>query len=704
MLDSFMDVLTNIIRLYGWYSLSWFSYLSSFLFGFVLMNWYRNEDESKSELKRNVTRFFCSTFFVFGIATFFVAPFLIGVFFDVETSLSVEMFIVHCISIVLGFVAQFYFARNLSPKFYAFLSKNTKRSELLRNQKTDVRNVVELLPEHVKMPIEQFMTDKNSIFIGFDEQKKPVYLDYEIFKTSHIDVLGTTGAGKGVISQVMLSQAISKGEAVFVLDPKDDEWAASALKQKCDEIGKPFHLVDLRVQEYAFNILEGAEADQIEELFNAAFSLYPKGTDADFYKIKDREAASFMANLAIEEDNRCFIDKLAVAPEAEAMREKAEGFFSSLKELAKVPALSARNGLKLADIVEGGGCVYFVGSVRQSRIILAQRMLMTRLVQLCEDRDRAAGELRPVCVFLDELKYHISKPVVEALGTVRDKGMHMLMAHQAIDDLRDCPADLNGEAVIGAVVENCKIKIAYKVQNPETAEWLAKMSGKIQVDDETRKISRNTGLSEVVDSEKTVRQSERYFIDENMLLNLPVGVCVMYQPNKTPQFASVNRLKVDKQIISYVSANGPSADDYNVSVPMKGGKAIAEGGAASALDNFKVEEDAAVVRKNKETSFHDLEALRQCPFCEEWTATAKALNETFNCESCNAPLQLLENEGALTVATPVEYLKDFDPTPHLTEQQLKEAEAMTDAEPTQELTDSDFDSLFDDFSIDEDKP
>ena len=459
-------------------------------------------------------------------------------------------------------------------------------------------------------------------------------------------------------------------------------------------MGQQFHLIDLRKKDYAFNILEGAEPDQIEELFNAAFSLYPKGSDSDFYKIKDRDAASFMSNLAMEE-GMCFIDKLAVAPEAAAISESAEGFFSSLRELAKIPALSARNGLNLGDVVKNGGCVYFVGSTRQSRIILAQRMLMTRLVQLCEDRDRTSN-VRPVCVFLDELKYHISKPVIEALGTVRDKGMHILMAHQAIDDLRDCPSDLNGEAVIGSVVENCKIKIAYKVQNPETAEWFAKMSGKIQVDDETRKVSRNTGLSEIVDSERSVRQSERYFVDENMLLNLPVGVCVLYQPSVMPIFASVNRLNVQKQTIAHFKSNGPSENDSSVAVPVVAGKPIVKSGAAAAIENFTVDDEpeqkVEVVTTETVSDFNE---LRQCPFCEEWTETANALKETFDCESCGAPLQLLEIEGVVKVAGPLEYLKDFEPE--------GEEEPETESETIEEPSESDFDSLFDEFSADEEQ-
>jgi type IV secretory pathway TraG/TraD family ATPase VirD4 len=45
---------------------------------------------------------------------------------------------------------------------------------------------------------------------------------------------------------------------------------------------------------------------------------------------------------------------------------------------------------------------------------------------------------------------------------------------------------LKGDAVVGAVVENAKFKLVYRVMDPDTAEWVARMSGTILVDDELR--------------------------------------------------------------------------------------------------------------------------------------------------------------------------------------------------------------------------
>lgn len=174
-------------------------------------------------------------------------------------------------------------------------------------------------------------------------------------------------------------------------------------------------------------------------------------------------------------------------------------------------------------------------------------MILIRLFQLAEMRDRVAGKPRPIAIFLDELKYHISKPAMEGLGAARDKGVHMILAHQSISDLRECPADLNADAVVGAVVENTKFKLVYRLQDPDTAKWISEMSGTILVDDETRYVEANKSLSEVMEDKRNIRMAERQYVDTNMLLNLPDFVSYIFTTNDVPKPSLIAPIKVQKQ-------------------------------------------------------------------------------------------------------------------------------------------------------------
>lgn len=457
-----------------------------------------------------------------------------------------------------------------SQRLNTTLAQIKKASRLERNHKTDVRQIHNFLPEAALDfdPLKHIDLDKG-IFLGLDEDEKPIYIKFPSSTSApHIQVAGTTGAGKGVSLGVMAAQFLARGEAVFFCDPKNDEWAPHVLHAAAQRTGKPFHFVNLnRPNGAQFDPFAGATEEEAFELFQAGFALTDKGDASDFYAIADRREAGITAKLMAEKNLNI---AQAYAARREVLQDPstgAEKFAGRLREMAETPSINAMQGagVNLAKVIEDGGCVYIVGSMRNDIIKTVQRILLVRLIQLAERRDRLAGNLRPVCIVLDEVKYHLSRPALEGLGAARDKGVHLVLAHQSIGDLRDCPKDLNPDAVVDAVVENCRIKICYRLLNPVTAEWLAAMSGTIQADDETRKVRRNIAQSETVLPERSIKQTERYFIDVNMLLNLPNAVGVVYGDG-LPKFVSIRPIKVEKnpQAVTITTVSGvtaPSARD-----------------------------------------------------------------------------------------------------------------------------------------------
>ncbi|WP_448205445.1 conjugative transfer system coupling protein TraD [Azospirillum sp. sgz302134] len=55
----------------------------------------------------------------------------------------------------------------------------------------------------------------------------------------HTLLLGTTGAGKTRSFDIMIAQAILRGEAVFVIDPKGDKGLKALMKAVCEYMGQP---------------------------------------------------------------------------------------------------------------------------------------------------------------------------------------------------------------------------------------------------------------------------------------------------------------------------------------------------------------------------------------------------------------------------------------------------------------------------------
>lgn len=457
---------------------------------------------------------------------------------------SVLYLFVHCISMAAGVWIGILALRKMPPILERIGQGFTKKTEAERNKKTDVREIHKHLPDSEEEFNPRKYFKDSGVFIGISDKNEPVYLEKKAYPTMpHIQVVGTTGSGKGVVLAVLGSQWIANKEAVFFLDPKDDEWAPHVFADAARQAGAKHHYINLRSPEPQFNLFDDATADDIEQLFIAGFGFGDTGTAADFYSIADRKYSGIIARQIVKQG---LTAEQAYEKNLDILEDAAPKLAGKLRELGEVVAANAApgRGISLTKIIEEGGSCYVVGHMSAEKIIRLQKMILVRLLQIAEKRDRISGAVRPVAIILDEVKYQLSRSALEALGAARDKGVHVVLAHQSLADLRDV-SGIDGDAVVGSVVENCKLKICYSVNDPTTGEWLARMSGKILVDDETRSVSKNVALTEKVKSDRSIRQAERYFVDENMMQNLPKSVCVIYGLGLA-KFAHVSKLLVQK--------------------------------------------------------------------------------------------------------------------------------------------------------------
>lgn len=479
---------------------------------------------------------------------------------DPNTLLRIPLWIITILFTLAGLAFHLTARRLLAGEIDSLKHRMIKKSKLERNTRTDVRKVKELLPDSIEYNPLDYIDLKKGVFIGLDKDDQPQYITIKEFQKQHAAIIGTTGSGKGITASVLLYQAILLGEAVFVEDPKDDEWAVHVLREACKKAGKKFIVINLNRTNHQLDLLADISHEQLEELFNAGFSLSKKGEAADFYRIADRRAAR---NVAAIHKTGMTLYNLFNDDNVKSIGEDAPAFLGELEEIALVNSVNAKNGFSLKEIFDNGGCCYIIGSTRNQKIISAQRMILTRLIQIAETRDRINTTPRVVAIFLDELKYHISRPTMEGLGTARDKSVHIFMAFQAIDDLRDCPSDLNGDSVIGAVIENAKFKLIYKIQNPETAEWAAKMTGSILVDDEMRKVRTDLSLTEKVDTDRMIRQAESYYVDSNMFLNLPERVGFVFTSKDLPKATKMSHIPANKETIELLSFETEQIGQHN---------------------------------------------------------------------------------------------------------------------------------------------
>lgn len=454
----------------------------------------------------------------------------------------------------IGVLGWYRFGAPYLDRVQAFL---TRPSALVRAGRTDVRDIAKRLPPPRREYDPRTFHRADAFFLGLDPKGQPLYWQGAL---PHVAVVGTTGAGKGRKLQDLAAQSVAMGEALVYLDPKDDEWGPHALFAACAAAERPYHYVALRPDAPPqFNLIAGAAAWEIEELLSAGLDLGDKGKGADFFKAKDRAAARHAAQLAAAGGLTLAAVHAAMAGD-DYWCQEAPGFLDKLGELAALPAIHApTGGVALATLIAEGGGLYVVGSMTLQAARRAQQMLFVRVQQLASARDRMSGSQRIVCVIADEAKYHLSRPILQGLGASRDKGMRVVLALQSFLDLRDCPADLDPDAVLGAVIENTPAKLIYRLEDPDTAEWLARKAGTILVDDETRVLGRNLALAETSAGERSLREAEHFLIDLNQLTHLPPGWAVLYgQGIARLCYVSPYRVAKSPAAIAVVAAAGDS--------------------------------------------------------------------------------------------------------------------------------------------------
>lgn len=474
---------------------------------------------------------------------------------------SIYAFVIGC---VISSAGWFFILRELTSRLDRLKLRFTKKSSLLRAMRTDIREISRQIPQAAKSYIpERYFKKSEKIFLGLNAQRRPIYCPSELWRSSHCDLIGTTGGGKGVAAGVLLTQAVIQGEAVIVIDPKDDEWLPHLLAQAAQRNGVPFFYIDLTGNTPQWNPFQNKTAFEIEELFSGAFGQTASGGIDDFHRGRDRVCARRFAEIYLENPtkiSRVYSQLLVKFPNE--MKE-ANKFRDDLSEITSLPSINTSNGLNIKNAIHSGSVIYVRGSMRNPRALKLQKMFVISVIQHCEKRDRETA--RHVCLFLDEFKYLISKPSLEALGAIRDKRAHVILAHQSLGDLRDCPKDLSPESVVSSINENCRLKFAYKVNDPDTADWLSRMSGQILVDDEVRTIKTSATLAEYRDSERSLRQTERSLIDMNMLLSLPKGCAALYG-NGLAQFTFMSPIKVEKRPENLIPTRFADSSDEDESI------------------------------------------------------------------------------------------------------------------------------------------
>ncbi|HEM6674312.1 TPA: TraM recognition domain-containing protein [Citrobacter koseri] len=385
----------------------------------------------------------------------------------------------------------------------AKLNQESRRSSQRTGEMTDVRHLHFGEPVPVNA-LADFSTEQarkqQAVFLG----KEP-------------------GSGKSVMATNALIRCVRDfGDAVVYFDPKGDAWAPHVFRAHCPN----FTLLDLRPGKPAqLNLFRDLDQYALKNLLVAGFNLSETGDVADHYRISEQKAAKLIAEQFPQGAN---IQQVLAAAYAlpEALKKDVKGLITKLENVADLSVLQTDSGIDVAGIINGGGCLYVIGSMDDEAVIRVQKMLFARCAQIIIARD----EFRRwphASIMLDEIKYLLSKYVLNALGTLRSRDCNLLLAHQSLGDFGQCGQDLPADFVKTTVLDNTPIRWFYRAASQESAQWAAGQTGEIRVDVERRRASREAGNVEHISGDSFIQKEARPLFDVNTLQHLPDGFAVM---------------------------------------------------------------------------------------------------------------------------------------------------------------------------------
>ncbi|MCK4608621.1 MAG: DUF87 domain-containing protein, partial [Gammaproteobacteria bacterium] len=429
------------------------------------------------------------------------------------------------LGLVMGVILKRMIARRIDPWLSKYIDNKATGAD--HSKLSDIRDVSKAIANSKEFDPKSYFKD-DAVFFGKDEHNKAIYVDLKRFLGNHIQIMGYTGSGKGVAAACMMSQLIKTGVATVVFDPKrgGDEWAPHVLKSIAKSSGKRFILMNLQAEKPQINLLKDISANELEELLQGSMGLQDTGGDSDYYRRKDRKAAMLAATLAQKAEWIPHLRALCYQEFPDEM-EAGEGFSEQLEVLARIPEVQTTAGVDIKKAIKDGDCIYIIGTESVPRIQLLQKMILLRIKQIIERRERLEQH-RHVTIFLDELKCFLTRPVLLSLAMIRDHNCNFILAHQSPSDLYDVSRDLNPKSVYGGVMENTNIKLMYKQNDPDGQQRAALLTGEKVVMRESKEIATNVGMGQVVDTDKQyVTSTTEPLFSKNVFALLPPRVGVL---------------------------------------------------------------------------------------------------------------------------------------------------------------------------------
>jgi conjugal transfer pilus assembly protein TraD len=299
----------------------------------------------------------------------------------------------------------------------------------------------------------------------------------------HAILLGTTGCGKSRLLELMAVQAIGRGDAVVVVDPKGDDGLLSRVRRAA---GDRFRLLSLAHPERSERYNPVGRYRDVREVADRVAALLPSSGDSlpfrnfawDIVHTTARELHG-KRPVTLRNLKRHGIDR-PVGPLASRPREHflkmASSLIPILAKLGSDLLSPEQGGLSWEEVDRRRGVVFLSLSalLGQESAAAVGKMAILDLASYVGARYAYAKGHGPIWLFVDELADVATVELVGLLAKSRGAGLRIVAAAQSAADLE---VALGDRARAQQALANLNATIQFKAQSARDAEHFSAMAG-----------------------------------------------------------------------------------------------------------------------------------------------------------------------------------------------------------------------------------
>jgi hypothetical protein len=424
-------------------------------------------------------------------------------------------------------------------------------SKAARERRKRIEKIREL-PKGLLLP------SRYAVHVGADQDLGvQVYLPDQI-RSRHVHVLGATGSGKteSVILN-FLRQDVSRGYGAIILDAKGDASFLRALRTWIpgERLGV-FDLSDEESQTYD-PLAAGTALESSQRLFSSLLwseEYYKSKALSALQRLFEAHRTNHMTNPSLGDvahylesdetfssalESEVYPAKLAAKDflELSGLRDQVRGL--TVGYLGRILAPSDGGDLQLEDAWRGKVLYFRLQSLLSQQLVgTVGKLVINHLSYLAGTAHRRVDAVAPgfLPVYLDEFASFACPEFADLISKARSGGMALHFSHQSVGDLVEV-----SPGFLSRVADNSATKMVLRINDPDTAELMARTFGTSLYKKVTQRITNATDLDAAeVAGEGSQRDAHQFRAAPDLLKTLPTGMgsVLIAHGEETPHGAS----------------------------------------------------------------------------------------------------------------------------------------------------------------------